>query len=89
MSEKKLRDKSSVATATDGAKSRPDYVLVIGSIIVVALVVIALLMWPDEAQNGASTLLMAPPESSVFPFRSSDSSALPWPWYLPVPASVP
>ncbi|MFG6285989.1 BCCT family transporter [Actinotignum schaalii] len=56
MSEKKLRDKSSAVTATDGVKSRPDYVLVIGSIIVVALVVIALLMWPDEAQNGASTL---------------------------------
>ncbi len=46
-------------SAPDGVvntKPRVDLVLVIGSIIVVSLVVIALLIWPNEAQAGANAL---------------------------------
>lgn len=40
----------------EGERSRPDFVLIIGSIVVVACVVTGLLMWPVQAQEGAHEL---------------------------------
>ncbi|RDI23989.1 BCCT family betaine/carnitine transporter [Rhodococcus sp. AG1013] len=48
-----------VAEASAARRPRVDLVLAIGALVVVGLVVVALLIWPDQAQNGANTVFNA------------------------------